>query len=361
MIIIAKIEKFLFETFLKSIIFIFTKIGLARWTEKIPRNKIANRTLVLIDQAPQKNIKIEVLKFSGKITKIFRANFNGRKIIFESLPLGNSFNKISQTYAENKWLTKIILKKYKLPVPEGQVFAKFKKATKFVAKVGFPVVTKPLHRSQCDGVTINIRTFKKFKKAFLEAKKFGRKVLVEKFIEGQNFRALVIAKKLAAVCLRECPNIVGDGVNTIDKLIRKKNSQKIRGTKHQLNYTLHQIQVDKKYLQEQGYHLQDILLKNQKLYLSEKINLSSGADIYDVTDQIHPKNKKLLEKIAQCFDAQILGIDFIAKDLKKIFSSKNFAIIETNTLPYIDMHYYPLKGKPRLVAKQIWEMAFKQN
>ncbi len=81
-----------------------------------------------------------------------------------------------------------------------------------------------------------------------------------------------------------------------------------------------------------------------------------GADLIDVTDECHSQNIKMFEKIARIFDAKILGIDFLAGDISQSWQEQKCAIIELNSLPFIDMHHWPLEGRPRNLAGMVWEM-----
>jgi cyanophycin synthetase len=59
------------------------------------------------------------------------------------------------------------------------------------------------------------------KKDLNYAKKYSRRVIVEKFITGYDFRVLVIDNKLVAAAKREPAHVVGDGKNTFNILLIK--------------------------------------------------------------------------------------------------------------------------------------------
>ena len=52
----------------------------------------------------------------------------------------------------------------------------------------------------------------------------------------------------------------------------------------------------------------------------------------------------------------VVGFDVIIGDPTKSADSQRFGIIECNSLPFIDLHYYALEGKPRNIAGMIWDM-----
>jgi len=79
----------------------------------------------------------------------------------------------------------------------------------------------------------------------------------------------------------------------------------------------------------------------------------------DVTDDIHPDNRKLLEDAAAELNDPVVGIDFIIGDIKVSWKEQDRSgIIECNSLPFIDLHHYPLSGKPRNVAGAVWDIIF---
>ena len=68
---------------------------------------------------------------------------------------------------------------------------------------------------------------------------------------------------------------------------------------------------------------------------------------------MHPENKILFKKVYELCKAPLIGIDFITKDISIPYYEQKCAIIEVNSLPYIDMHHYPVTGKERNVAGRI--------
>ena len=75
------------------------------------------------------------------------------------------------------------------------------------------------------------------------AKKYSRRVIVEKFITGFDFRVLVIDNKLVAAAKREPAHVIGDGKQTIQQLIDETNRDPRRGYGHE--NVLTQIDVDR--------------------------------------------------------------------------------------------------------------------
>ena len=103
----------------------------------------------------------------------------------------------------------------------------------------------------------------------------------------------------------------------------------------------------------QNLTIKSILSLGNKIYLHNKIILACGADIHDKTDDVHPDNNMLFVKLASLLQAPIIGIDFICQNISKTYRKQTCAIIEVNSLPYIDMHHFHVSGKSRDVAGYI--------
>ena len=315
-----------------------------------------NRTLVVVREAWKRGIKIKSLKFFGKATNHFSIETNGVKKYFEGLP-HLVVENISLVDFDDKGKLKELLQKERLPHPQGSVFRNYSSALQYVKEViGFPVVVKPRSGSLSKHTTCNIKTEHQLQEAVRIARVISKEFVVEEFIEGSVHRITVINGNVAASCLREPPNVIGDGKHTIQELINIKNQNPIRGMNHQKNFTLHKITISEKtnsLLGAQNLNLNSILSTGQKIYLHDKVILACGADIHDTTDEIHPENKTMFQKVYELCGAPLMGIDFITSDISKPHYEQKCAVIEVNSLPYIDMHHYPVTGKVRNVARHI--------
>ena len=154
-------------------------------------------------------------------------------------------------------------------------------------------------------------------------------------------------------------NIVGNGYLTIGELINTKNTHINRGDTDKMNSTLHKIPINSSLivnLENQGLNLKTILPKNKKIYLQNKYVLSHGCDIINCNGAVHIKNRDLFLRVADVLQADLVGIDFICPDISKPYDEQEAAILEVNSLPYIDMHQYPSHGDPEPVAEIVWDI-----
>jgi cyanophycin synthetase len=349
------------DAYIRFYIWVLVKLGYAQWTKRFNRRRIINRALVLIDEAKKRGLSIENLKKGFRHLRFYRVKLNGKYYFYESVPLGHSYNKIDIDNVSDKWFSKKILQRAGLLTPAGRVISSLSGALDYIAEKGFPVVIKPLNKSLCIGVTINIRNASQLERAIEKVKKY-KKFLIETHLIGENYRVTVVDGRVVGVAHRLHPRVTGDGKQTIQELINIKNKDPRRGRAK--NFTLHPIKIDDfthELLTEQNFNLNSIPKKDQIVILNKRINLGSGADTIDLTDKIHPQIAKMAIDIARLFDAKVLGLDVLAPDITKAPSKLNQpAIIEVNSFPFIDMHHYPYEGKTQNVAGAIWDMVLKE-
>jgi len=109
-------------------------------------------------------------------------------------------------------------------------------------------------------------------------------------------------------------------------------------------------------LENQKYKITDIPPKGRKILFFNKVILAAGAEVADVTAEVHPQFQKLAEKAARLIDLPVIGFDIIAKDISQPANKQEYGFIEANSMPYFDMHKSAEK-----IAEQIWEIVFKEK
>lgn len=271
-------------------------------------------------------------------------------------------SSIAVDIAANKEETKLLLKAASIPVADGACIAKAENLETEIEKLGFPLVIKPFDGNHGKGTSINIKTKEEANAAFEYAKTFSKRVILEKYISGFDFRALVINNRFVAAALREPAHILGDGVSTIRLLIEKENADPRRGYGHENILTA--IKIDREteeQLAKKNYTLETVLAEGEKCYLKGTANLSTGGTSTDVTDSVHPHNIALFERISRIIGLDICGIDIMARDLYEPLERTGGVILEVNAAPGFRMHLAPANGTPRNVAVPVLDMLYPQG
>lgn len=268
-------------------------------------------------------------------------------------------SSIGVEVASDKEDTKKILAEGFIPVPEGSLVYSEDALKNAIAKIGFPLVIKPVNGNHGKGVTTNIVTDDEALNAFKKAQTISEEVLVERFIKGLDFRFLIINYKLEAIARRTPAMVIGDDTSTICELIEKTNSNPNRGEGHEKVLT--KIKVDQQthsILLEQNLTLNSILPFGEILFLKDTANLSSGGTARDATDIVHPYNVFLAERIARLMNLDICGVDIITEDITRPITKETGAVIEVNAGPGFRMHLCPTKGTPRDVGEPVVKMLY---
>ena len=261
--------------------------------------------------------------------------------------------------------TKKILHEAGVPVPRGTVISYLDELEQSIEDVGgYPIVIKPLDGNHGRGITININDWQLAQEAYdaASAASKTRSVIVERFYNGRDHRVLVINGKMVAVAERVPAHVVGDGKSTIEQLIEDTNRDPNRGEGH--DNVLTKIELDRtswQLLQRQGYTLETVLSKGEICYLRATANLSTGGIAVDRTDEVHPENIWLFERIAKIIGLDIAGIDVVTNDISKPLREMDGVIVEVNAAPGFRMHVCPSQGLPRNVAAPVLDMLFPQG
>ncbi|UOR03866.1 cyanophycin synthetase [Hymenobacter aerilatus] len=261
--------------------------------------------------------------------------------------------------AGNKNRTKAMLKNAGVPVPRGTTVYSEDGLRDAIEELGFPIVTKPLDGNHGKGATIKIQNWEDAVAGLKAAQEYSRAVIVEQFIEGADFRLLVVNGKLVAAAKRTPAAVTGDGTHTIQQLIDEVNTDPRRGIGHEKVLTA--IKADKHTLDilaAQQLTLDSVLPTGQTVYLKSTANISTGGTATDVTDLVDPYNVLLAERVAGIIGLDICGIDLLTNDIAVPLNETRGAVIEVNAAPGFRMHISPTDGLPRNVAAPVVDMLF---
>ena len=268
-------------------------------------------------------------------------------------------SNIAVDIACNKEQTKKMLNEASIPVAKGDICYDEEDLQETIDDIGYPIVIKPLDGNHGKGASINVTNWDDAVKGLWHAKEYSRRVIVEKFITGFDFRVLVINNEVVAAAQRVPAHVVGNGKNNIQELIDITNEDPRRGYGHE--NVLTEITIDKsteRLIKNAGYTLDSVLTENETLYLKSTANLSTGGTSVDVTDLMHPENVFIAERISRVIGLDICGIDIMAPNLTQSLKENGGVILEVNAAPGFRMHLAPSEGLPRNVAAPVIDMLY---
>lgn len=246
----------------------------------------------------------------------------------------------------NKRNTAKHLSQYGFPVPQQKIASDLQDAQRKAASIGFPVVLKPISGTNGQGVSVRLWNHEEVAVAYRRARARNASVLVEQWIEGNDYRFLVIGGEVAAVAHRTQARVFGDGRSTVEELIGFVNSDPRRSPGHQNLFTSISMDDDtERMLALQGMTYASVPAEEQEVKLHSFANLSGGGTSVDVTEISHPDNKALAVLAASAAGVPMAGVDFLCKDVSKSYLRHGGAICEINSIPGLRIHITPVGGK----------------
>lgn len=238
-----------------------------------------------------------------------------------------------------------------LPVPRQIAVESVEDAIAAARRIGWPVVLKPRWGKQGRGVTVNLGSDDAVRAAWEAASEFGNKIVVERYVQGTDYRLLVIGGRFVAAVGRIPARVCGDGQRTIRELIDASNR-----TDRRDGVFLWPLHLDAEMLgtlAAQGLSPDDVPREGKDVALRRVANQSIGGTTVDVTDLVHPDNRELAVAVAKACLLDLAGIDLVTTDVSRSWREGVGAVIEVNSGPGIDLHMLPTEGKPRDVSRHL--------
>lgn len=271
----------------------------------------------------------------------------------------DSTSAIAESIAQDKELTRSLLRSIGIPTPEGRAVESAEDAWEAAEDIGLPVVVKPQYGNHGRGVATNLQSQEQVIAAYNAAREEGRSIVVERHAPGDDYRMLVVGGKLVAAARREPAHVIGDGQSTVQKLIDKVNEDPRRSDGHSTSLSLIKIDaVALGVLMAQGMTPDTIPPVGKKVLIRRNANLSTGGTAADVTDEVHPDVARHAIEAARVVGLDIAGVDMVAQDISQPLQGQRGVIVEVNAGPGLRMHIEPSSGKPRPVGESILDMMF---
>ncbi|SFB27422.1 D-alanine-D-alanine ligase [Lentibacillus halodurans] len=321
------------------------------------RNRISMYTIAL--EGWRRGLKLNFCSYINNNKLDIKYSLSGSDEVHHFEGSGGDLNTDEAVKTcDDKTLTKIQLKNAKVPTPNGKSFDRNTNSSEIInyaQSLQFPLVVKPTYGSGGKGVVSNIKDNKMLKEALIYVRdKLGSKTLiVEEFIPGEEVRVFIIGEKVLGAVKRIPANVIGDGLNTISKLIELKNEFR-KSIPHLCFRPINIDSTVKKTIQAAGYTLDSVPKKGERIYLKNTSNISTGGDPIDVTAKITVEQKKTVINAVNSIPGLVhCGVDMVInkEDTKPI-------ILELNTRPGLGSHLFPVEGKARDIPKAIIDLYF---
>ena len=245
---------------------------------------------------------------------------------------------IGVALAANKIATAQFLKRHCLPTTDHILVNTPEKAIVAAESLGFPVVIKPPNQEQGRGVSAGLKTQAQVQKAYAVARKFSKTVMVERHLNGDDYRLTIINSKLIKVMRRRPLTLIGDGSSSITQLataFAATPNQRDKANRSGKPFiVLNEEALD--LLSEQGHMPESVPERGREIICRRKSNISEGGSHELIPlESIHPTNKELAIDTARLFGLDFAGVDLITTDITLPWHSLNARIVEVNAQPQL--------------------------
>lgn len=289
-------------------------------------------------------------KYQGIITPIFyeeldKTNFivdrTNRTITYndKTISYNKHFNSdISIINAKDKFITSERLSKHNIPIPaylKIYLTSNLDNIQKQIkdADIKYPIVIKPINGTFGIDVMTDIETREELSDVINLLKQKYDDAMLEEQISGDCYRIFVFNNNIIDVIKREKPYVIGDGVNSIKKLIDLRNIE-------QKKMDLMEVKnVSEIVIKKQGYNLDSVPEMDEKIYISNVINMHNGARISRIPIETIPqKNLDLFINVNKAMNITCSGLDFLSDDITIEYDMNNGRILEVNGTPDTEIH-----------------------
>lgn len=312
----------------------------------------------LIADAIKYGIQFQVL---DEVEQILKLTYGSHTEYIKEGNITHFDSALSHALMGNKIVTKAILNTAGIQVPSGFEFHDLNDALRHFDQLPSAFVVKPKSTNYGIGISIfkETTTQADYEEAVKIAFENDDAIIVETYAHGTEFRFYVQNGEVLAVLERFPANVVGDGVHSIQQLVAIKNTDIRRGEHHRT--PLEKIKlgdVERLTLSLQGFDVQSVPKAQERVFLRENSNVSTGGDSIDRTEQVSDYYKAIAVKVAHALDVTITGVDIIIPDASQ---KGPYFVIEANQNPMMQMHLFPAIGKSRRVTESLIKLLFPES
>jgi D-alanine-D-alanine ligase-like ATP-grasp enzyme len=340
----------LFKFFEKFFYKISALLGLLKYSDDKDR-AVTGRSRLIWDEAERRGIKMQQVFMFGRPVEHYRAFVNGKYINFESIPIPPHMSSSGYGWVDDKFILSERLRTEGIASPSAGSAMLYRTAENIFNRLEKPVILKPRSGSRGRHTTTNINTKEELKKALDLAHAISLAVVVEEHLFGSVYRATTVDGKLVGFFRADPPSVTGDGHSTIEELVKEKNKNK---HERMGNIVIDSDALD--FLARQTLGIHTVLEDGKKVNLSAKTGRFFGGYTKEMLPEVHPKMHEIFEKAAKIVDIPVAGFDLIIGDPAADPDTQRWGIIECNSMPYIDLHFFALEGKPINIAEYVWDL-----
>jgi cyanophycin synthetase len=245
------------------------------------------------------------------------------------------FNTIkSKNMISDKRITRNVLLKYNMPQPHFYNWNKKINSginwIKIRSRLKLPLVVKPSRGTQGNDVYVNIKSYDTAKKIVNKLLLQKHDILIEEMLIGYTYRILILNGEIISIIKRHSPQVIGNGINTLNGLINNLQST----NKYKVDVSWNNGKLSE-------YSKTQIIPQGVRIELTKTVNLHNGATNEKINIQsVHPDNLAMFKQLNIIFNLKLSGVDYISRDLSIPYTSEHGGgIVEINYNPGIESNF----------------------
>ncbi len=242
--------------------------------------------------------------------------------------------------ARDKMATAAVLRRAGIPVASHFQAQDADHAVKLAHRLGYPVVVKPTDKDNGRGVAPGLKSDDAVRKAYAAALEHSASIIIEKHFTGEDYRLQVLYDDVFWATRRVPGGVTGDGVRTVDALLRELNADPRRG-EYAGGAILQTLVMDEEaqdLLAEQGLALGAVPEAGRFVRLRRAANVSRGGIPEPVLEIAHPDNLLLGIRAARAMRLDMAGVDLLMPDIRRSWLETGAVICEVNSQPQLSKH-----------------------
>lgn len=254
---------------------------------------------------------------------------------------------VTLAVAHDKPLVHRLLARAGLPVPHFRRFTlrTLGEAAAFMeAGRGTPCVVKPACGTGGGrGVTTGVTSHRHLARAAALASVYADELMVERQIEGTNYRLLYLDGSLIDAFSRDPPCVIGDGKSTVATLLNQLNETRVRGDAGLSQPPLERDDDMRRTLGAQRVSLRSVPRAGTKIILKRVVNendFSSNTSGACINPAVVAAGATATRTLGLRFG----GVDIITPDLTIPLAEAGGVILEVNGTPNLCLHYHKSDG-----------------
>jgi cyanophycin synthetase len=309
------------------------------------RYAIGTSTAAVLAAAQERGIPVQRITEDANL---FQLGWGARQKRIQATVTGET-STIAVRIASDKQLTKQLLQEAGVPVPRGRNRYQHRRRPARGAQAERAGHPQAARRQPGQGRHRRLpQRSEEVEQAYAFARKHGRRIIVERFVEGARLPRAGGRRQGGGGVLPPSGPRDRRRRHSIRELVDIENRNPARGAGH--SNILTKIALDahaEDMLRKQGYAPDSVPPAGTLVDLRGNANLSTGGTAEDVTDLLPKSTRDLCVRAAAKIGLDVAGIDIVCRDIALPLDEQGGAVIEVNAAPGIRMHQYPSSGEPR--------------